>query len=117
MLPETITRHVNTPCLQGESRRKFVSRSIPLLHRRPHLAQRLLEPPAIENVEMLERHGVRMINARHFPDLRELRFQILLLAVHHDDAFARIAARSPQKITLMAADGRRQTELRAEQID
>ena len=47
----------------------------------------------------------------------KLALQRFLVVVHDDDALTRVAARSPEEITLVPADGRRQPVARAEEID
>ena len=49
----------------------------------------------VEDVEMLVRHRVGMINAGGLPDLGEARLQVILPSRHHDDTFTGVAARSP----------------------
>ena len=58
-----------------------------------------------------------LIDARDFPDLGEFGFEIPLLAMHHNHAFARVAARSPEKIVLVPADSRWQSVFRTEHVD
>src|SRR5271166_1203053 len=88
--------------------------SVPILHLRPDLAQRPPRPAAIEDIEMLVGHGIWVINGGDFPDIGELRFEIPHPSGHDDNAFAGVAARSPEEVALMAADGGRQTVFRTE---
>src|SRR6266498_4700136 len=91
--------------------------STPALHLRPDLAQRLLEATAIENVEMLVRHGVRVIHAGDLLHIREARLEIRLPSGHDDHALTGVSTRPPEEVALMPADGRWQAVSRAEQVD
>src|SRR5206468_11877041 len=78
--------------------------SIPSLDLRPDLFQRPLDSPAIEHLEVLVGHGVRVIDVGDLDHSRVEAFQDLSLVIHHDHAIAGILTRSPEIITLMSAD-------------
>src|SRR5215470_6907278 len=91
--------------------------SVPDLHLRPQFLQRLLEPSAIEQVDMLVRHRVWVVHARDLPHARKQLLEALLAIIHDDHTFARVIARSPEEIALVTADRPRPSTFRPEKID
>src|SRR5450759_1911707 len=91
--------------------------SIPILQPWPDLVQGPLEAAAMEDVEMLVRHRVGVINAGDLLNGGETRLEILLPSSHDDDTFAGVATRTPEDVALMPADCGRQAVLGTEQVD
>src|SRR5260370_23813815 len=91
--------------------------SVPVLQLRPQFLQRLLEPSAIEHVEMLVRHRVWVVHARDLLHAHKQLLEALLAIIHDDHTFARVIARSPQEIALVTADRPRQSTPQPEEAD
>src|ERR1019366_5398729 len=85
---------------------RFVS--VPFLYMWPDFLNKLPGAAAVENIEVLVRHGIRVLDVRHFLHTGEASVEISLLAIQNDHAFAGILPRSPEKVVLMSADGWRQ---------
>src|ERR1035437_6094083 len=85
--------------------------------RQAKIRQGLLEAAAIEDVEMLVWHGVGMRNGGDLLYGGEARLEVLLPPIHDDDAFAGVAVRPPEELTLMAAEGGGKAEFRPERVE
>src|SRR5260370_42247318 len=92
--------------------------SIPVLELRPDLSQSpKLRPAAEVDVEMPVRQRIGVIDGRDFLNRVELFFQHVGSVPENDHALAGIAARAPVVVTLMSAEGIRQSHLRAQEIN
>src|SRR5271167_315855 len=91
--------------------------SVPELQLWPQFLQRLLEPSAIEHVEMLVRHRVWVVHVRDLLHAYKQLLEALLAIIHEDHTFTGVIARSPQEIALVTADRPRQSKFRPEEID
>lgn len=78
--------------------------SVPVLQLRPQFLQRLLEPSAIEHVEMLVRHRIWVAHARDLLHAYKQSLEALLAIIHDDRTLAGVISRSPQEIALVTAD-------------
>src|SRR4029434_4304869 len=90
---------------------------VPLLHLRPDLVQGPLRGAAIEDVDMLVRDGVGLINGADLRDVSETRLEVLLPSSHDDYTFASVATRSPKEVALMPADGGGETVFLIKPVD
>ena len=85
---------------------------------RPKLGERPEFGSPADEDRNLSFQGVRIIGGRaHVLDVVKEFFQRFLAIAEHDQAVSRIAARSPQKICLVSAEGGRQTVARSEKVD
>jgi hypothetical protein len=84
---------------------KYEPASIPGFQPRPQLRERPLHPTAVVDIDVLVRHCVRMRYVAGVLHRRELVFQALAPVAHDDHALARVSARPPEEVVLVAADG------------
>ena len=85
----------------------------PAFHLGPVLLQREPQSAAIKHVEMVMRHGLRVLDSGHPADYLEQLLELFLPPLHDDHALAGVTARSPEVVTLVPADGLGQAVPRA----